>query len=74
MLIFAFALIYLLLTLRGSLILKILAKTHPPFTMRKPKMIPLTPLASYAGEPFNQQVFEHPPSTVRWILFASFIA
>ena len=28
-------------------------------------MIPLTPLVSYVGEPFNQQVFEPQPSTVR---------
>ena len=29
------------------------------------KMIPLTPQVSYVGEPFNQQVFEPQPSTVR---------
>ena len=29
------------------------------------KMIPLTPLVPYVGEPFNQQVFEPQPSTVR---------
>ena len=29
------------------------------------KMIPLTLLVSYVGEPLNQQVFEHQPSTVR---------
>ena len=28
-------------------------------------MIPLTLLVSYVGEPLNQQVFEHQPSTVR---------
>ena len=29
------------------------------------KIIPLTPLVSYVGEPYNQQVFEPQPSTVR---------
>lgn len=29
------------------------------------KKIPLTPLVSYVGEPYNQQVFEPQPSTVR---------
>ena len=37
-------------------------------------MIPLTPLASYVGEPYNQQVFEPQPSTVRLRLFMLFIA
>lgn len=34
---------------------------------RTEKMIPLTPLVSYVGEPYNQQVFEPQPSTVRLI-------
>lgn len=29
------------------------------------KMIPSTPLVPYVGEPYNQQVFEPQPSTVR---------
>lgn len=32
-------------------------------------MVPSTLLAPYVGEPYNQQVFEHLPSTVRQILF-----
>lgn len=32
------------------------------------KMIPLSPLVPYVGEPYNQQVFEPQPSTVRLIL------
>ena len=31
------------------------------------KWIPLTPLVPYVGEPYNQQVFEPQPSTVRLI-------
>lgn len=37
------------------------------------KMIPLTPLVPYIGEPYNQQVFEPQPSTVRLILPVRFI-
>ena len=37
------------------------------------KMIPLTPLVPYVGEPYNQQVFEPQPSTVRLILPVRFI-
>ena len=37
------------------------------------KVIPLTPLVSYVGEPYNQQVFEPQPSTVRLRLFMRFI-
>ena len=37
------------------------------------KMIPLTPLVPYVGEPYNQQVFEPQPSTVRQRLFVRFI-
>ena len=37
------------------------------------KMIPSTPLVPYVGEPFNQQVFEPQPSTVRLRLFVFFI-
>lgn len=39
----------------------------------KRKMIPLTPLVPYVGEPYNQQVFEPQPSTVRLILPVRFI-
>lgn len=37
------------------------------------KMIPLSPLVPYVGEPYNQQVFEPQPSTVRLILPVRFI-
>ena len=37
------------------------------------KMIPLTPLVPYVGEPLNQQVCEPQPSTVRLILPVRFI-
>lgn len=43
-----------------------------PTELSRLYMIPSTLLAPYVGEPYNQQVFEHLPSTVRQILFVFF--
>ncbi len=42
-------------------------------TELSPKYGTLNTSGTYIGEPYNQQVFEHPPSTVRRILFPGFI-